>query len=198
MTGNTTTNGTSSPPSQEDRDELERRAAAIAKATSRLAEQADYLGRIEAVVGQNLPEFITRHPLGEVVDGFVALDDQLTAVQEAVSKLAERVRYGKEVSFPARLDDEEMKSFNAQSGNRVTRTARIYASIISDTTGEIVKRAYEWLRNNELGSLIKETVNSSSLSAAAKELMENGRELPDDLFKLHTKDSVSITRKKGK
>lgn len=50
----------------------------------------------------------------------------------------------------------------------------------------------------DFGSLIKETVNSSSLSSLAKELMESGKSLPDAPFNVHTKDGVSITKAKRK
>lgn len=49
----------------------------------------------------------------------------------------------------------------------------------------------------DYGSLIQPTVNSSSLSALAKELMESGKDMPDDLFNVHTKDGVSITKAAG-
>lgn len=183
----------------QDNDALSIRLAAVEKATGRLIEMAEYISRIDAVVSKTLPDFITAHPIGQVLDVFVQFEDAVGEVEKQYKAIAARVSYAREVSLPARLDADETSNFTSKdTGNRMTRTARVLASIISDPTGEILKRAYKWLRDNELGPLIKETVNSSSLSAAAKELMENGKELPDDLFKLHTKDGVSITRKKAK
>lgn len=183
----------------QNQDDLDIRAAAIVKATSRLTEQADYLSRIDGVVSTTLPEFIAKNSLGQCVDLFVDLEEAARAVEEQTKNLLSRLATAREVSFPARLDAEDTKTTtSAATGHRMTRNAKIFASIISDTTGETLKRAYDWLRNHNLGSLIKETVNSSSLSAAAKELMENGQELPDDLFKIHTKDNVSITKGKKK
>lgn len=198
MTKNTDEAGASSPSPQESKDAMNRRTATIAKATTRVSELTGYLGLIEKAVAGCLPEFIALHPMGQAIDDFAALEDHVDALDKAVKGLNARMAYAREVSFPARMDAEESKTFTAESGNRMTRTARIFASIVPDTSGEILKRAYEWLRANELGSLIKETVNSSSLSGAAKEIMENGRELPEDLFKIHTKDGVSITKKKAK
>jgi hypothetical protein len=93
--------------------------------------------------------------------------------------------------MPARLDAEECKTFNTDD-SRVTRTAKVYASIPGDKR----EAAYQWLRDNGYEGLIQETVNSSSLSGAAKEMMANGNELPEDLFSVHTKDGISITRKR--
>lgn len=198
MTKSTDAGAASSPSPQEIKDAIERRSATIAKATTRTLEIVGYLGLIEKAVASTLPEFVALHPMGQAIDDFAALEDQVEALDKATSALKARMAYAREVSFPARMDAEESKTFTAESGNRMTRTARVFASILTDATGAIQARAFEWLRANDLAPLIKETVNSSSLSGAAKEMLENGRELPEDLFKVHTKDGVSITRKKAK
>lgn len=182
-----------------DKDAMEKRTATLVKAASRLSEQAEYLGRIDNAIAGCLPEFIAVHPLGEALDRFIELEAQVDAVDAAFKKIKERISFAREVSFPARMDAEESKTATSKdSGNRITRTARLFASILPSQDGSTIARAYEWLRNNNLGSLIKETVNSSSLNAAAKELMENGHELPDDIFRVHMKDGVSITKGKKK
>lgn len=188
----------SSPSPQEVKDAIARRTATVAKATTRVEEITGYLGLIDKAVAGTLPEFVALHPMGQAIDDFAKLEDACDALEKAVKLVASRISYAREVSFPARMDAEESKTFTAESGNRMTRTIRLFASIVSDTTGETLKKAYAYLRENELGSLIKETVNSSSLSGAVKEAMENGREFPEELFKVHMKDGVSITRKKAK
>lgn len=179
-------------------DMMDKRRATLDKATSRLSEQVDYLGRIDAAVAVVLFEFIAKHPLGEVLEKFVALEDQINALEKAFKLIKEKISMVREVSFPERLEAEDMRTFTGDNGDRVSKSARVFASIVSDPTGDTQQKAYQWLRDNELGALIKETVNSSSLSGAAKELMESGREMPEDLFKVHMKDGVSITRSKKK
>ena len=181
--------------SAQEQDELANRAAAVAKATERLIQQADYMSKIAAVVEKTLPEFIAKNPLGQSVDLFVSLEDAMYAVDEQLKAVRASISNAREVSFPARLDAEDCKTTTSKdTGHRMTRTARIFASIVSSKT----EAAYQWLRENNLGALIKPTVNSSSLSAAAKEALENGTEFPDDIFTIHTKDSVSITKGKKK
>lgn len=193
MTANTTDTASSSPSPQEVKDEMERRAATMAKAIARIKDWVEYMGVVDRAVAGVLPEFIAQHPLGEAVDTFCDLEDQIDALDKEFKSLKARIAFAREVSFPTRLDAEDTRTFTSKdSGHRVTRTARIFASIVSAK----VEQAYAWLRANDLGPLIKETVNSSSLSAAAKELMENGRELPEDIFTVHTKDGISITKSK--
>lgn len=222
MTKSTDEQGASSPSPQEIKDAMDRRTATIAKATTRTHEIVGYLGLIEKAVAGCLPEFVALHPMGQAIDDFAKLEDEVEALEKATAALKGRIAYAREVSFPARMDAEESKTFTAESGNRMTRTARVFASMINDAgvipDGGVIDGlnshpelnglvaadlvgcpiGFAWLRVNGLGSLIKPTVNSSSLSGAVKEAMENGREFPEDLFRIHTKDGVSITRKKAK
>lgn len=174
-----------------DADKAAIRASTMGKVNDRLSEVTMRLVQIDKVVGQTLPEAIGANPLGQAVDLMASFDAQIRDLDAAFSEIKQRLAYAKEVSMPKRMDDEECKTFNTEDF-RVTRTAKLFASIPSDNQ----EAAYQWLRDNGYEALIKETVNASSLSGAAKEMMENGNELPEDLFKCHVKDSVSITKKK--
>lgn len=185
-----------------DEDKRAMRVSMMGKVSSRLHEVAERMALISrAVIGTDadgnklpaggLPELIADNPLGEAVDVIAAFDTAVSAVEKMMSEVKGRLAYAKEVSMPARMDDEQCKTFNTDD-YRVTRTARMFASI----PGDKQEAAYAWLRDNGYEALIKETVNSSALSGAAKELMERGEELPEDLFSTHSKDNISITRKK--
>jgi hypothetical protein len=77
--------------------------------------------------------------------------------------------------------------------HRITVAVLVRASIAADQK----EGAYKWLRDQGFGTLITETVNASSLAALAKTLMQDeGRELPDNLFKTYTVPSVSMTKVK--
>lgn len=177
------------------------RVATMDKVNLRIKEVTERLQLISrAVIGQDangnklpaggLPELIAANSLGQAVDALAAFDGKIRDLEEAVSEIKQRLAYAKEVSMPARMDDEECKTFNTEDF-RVTRTARFFASIAGDQDA-----AYAWLRENGYDALIKETVNSSALSGAAKEMLEQGLELPDDLFKTTSKDGISITKKR--
>lgn len=195
MTSNTENAEVSSTAPAQNGDSDEAKAARvdlIKKAIARLDEVAARVAMINRAMTGAIPELIKRHSLGEIMDTFLLFEDAVGRVSEAAVATAKIVSYAREVSLPERLDGDEIKTFTADSGDRMSRTSRIFASIVTGKSED----AYAWLRANEYGALIKETVNSSSLSAAAKELIENGKELPEDLFNSHYKDGVSITRKK--
>lgn len=58
-------------------------------------------------------------------------------------------------------------------------------------------RGHEWLKDNGHGDIIQPTVNSSTLSAFAKNMIEvEGKDLPDDIFKTSSSPYTSITKAK--
>lgn len=175
--------GASSATLSNQQEVVDKAVLATDKTTSMLTNMAVSLGAA-------LPAFIADQPLGVAVDGLSTLDKSVASLEKALADVKSKLAFAKEVSMPNRMDAEAVKTFNTENF-RVTRTARVFASI----TSEQIEQAYDWLRENGYGALIKETVNSSSLSAAAKEMMQEGEELPEELFKVHMKDGISITKK---
>jgi hypothetical protein len=55
---------------------------------------------------------------------------------------------------------------------------------------------FDWLRANEHGGVIQETVNAQTLGALAKELNEEGKELPTPTFTTNIMTYTSITKAK--
>jgi hypothetical protein len=53
---------------------------------------------------------------------------------------------------------------------------------------------FEWLRENDLGSLIQETVNARTLSSAVKGLLEDGETIPEEM-NVTIKKSVGMRKK---
>lgn len=56
------------------------------------------------------------------------------------------------------------------------------------------KRAQDWLIEQGYDYLVKPTVNSRSLSTAYQELVEQGVEVPTELFNINPKKTAGITR----
>lgn len=92
--------------------------------------------------------------------------------------------------IPRAFEDEKIKSFTTMNGYRVTVSTSLYASIKADQKLD----AYQWLRKNQLGALIIETVNTSTLSATARIMLSEGKELPEDMFSSYTQNTTSLTK----
>lgn len=176
-----------------ERDENQYRLDTMLKVAPKLIQIAEHVAMVERAMGGMLPEVVSRAPLGTTVDLVSGIVKAYEAALETLEGIGKRLSYVKEVSLPDRFDADKVKTFNTEEF-RVTKTVRLMASIIPEQKDT----AFQWLRDNDYDALIKETVNASSLSAAAKELMEAGKELPEDYFRCHSKNGVSITKLKAK
>lgn len=97
------------------------------------------------------------------------------------------------VEVPRLFEQEGVSSIPLAEGFRVGISARFMASIRPDKRDE----AYGWLRSNGLEDVIQPTVNASTLSAALKrEMEENNKEAPEDLFNIAMMPTTSVTSTK--
>lgn len=77
--------------------------------------------------------------------------------------------------------------------HRITVSVLVRASIAPDQK----EAAHVWLREHGYDGFITQTVNASSLAALAKTLMQDeGKELPENIFKTYTVLSTSMTKVK--
>lgn len=152
----------------------------------------------------NLDE-LTAAQIAHLYSHVKAQFDAMDAERDELSKFVELI---KNIKLPEAFDREQIKTFTLQDGTRITKSDRTFASIIGPQ-----EEAYAWLREQGLDDIIKETVNASTLSSVAKEILSNAKtmpngmvvpidpdspiDMPDDLFKIEIRPSTSITRPKG-
>lgn len=176
---------------QEEKVNVEEKLALANRQLDALLMGATELEKISVALGQCLVDVCNHAPMGAAVDISAALSKAYEEVDAMLTMVGKRLSYVKEVTLPERFDEEQVTTFNTERF-RVTATQRIFASII----GSEKEAAHKWLEDNGYGDLIKPTVNASSLSSVAKEIISDGKELPDDLFSHHFKRGVSITVKR--
>lgn len=112
------------------------------------------------------------------------LDDELRAIK---SKCGEILKQLKEIDIPGKFEELGISTITV-NGYRYTKSETIRASM-KDKGG-----AKDWLRNNDLEDIITETVSASTLSATARTLLEEGRELPEDVFNVYVLNNTSVTK----
>ena len=83
-----------------------------------------------------------------------------------------------------------IKTTTIEGVGRVSLGTRWSASMPDKQVG------FEWLRANEHGGVIQETVNAQTLGALAKELNNEGTELPAPIFTTNILTYTSITKVK--
>lgn len=84
------------------------------------------------------------------------------------------------------------QSVTLKNGKRVTVQYKVMCSMPDKDAGK------QWLIDNGLGDLVQDTVNAGTLTAVAKARLEENEPLPEELFKMSTKASTSITAPRAK
>ncbi len=124
----------------------------------------------------------------DLARNFIALRsvvDRLDEIVDPVSKLYEHMKIQ---SLPEVFDRHGVPSVSLDEGFRVTVSHTVRASIRKDQKDE----AYKWLKDNGLGDIVTETVNSSTLSAVARTMAEDNKELDERLFNVAVIPNTSI------
>jgi len=132
---------------------------------------------------------------GDIVDmarAFVVAHRLQSFIDEAAKAYNKLFELYKTKYMPEALEAAGVTHVPLSEGFRIGMSARTWASVNKDQRDA----AYEWLRNNGLGDLIQPTINASTLSAAAKAMLEENRELPEDLFKVAVVPTTSVTATK--
>jgi hypothetical protein len=144
-------------------------------------------------LGSELETSLKDYDTADVVEAtraFVHLrrvKDEIDELNKRFNKVYEEWKTKK---IPQKFDEAGVPTVNLEEGYRVTISQLVRASVKPDQK----LAAYDWLRNNGLGDIVTETINSSTLSAVAKSMAEENRELSADLFNVVVIPSTSVTR----
>jgi hypothetical protein len=117
------------------------------------------------------------------------MKDYKEAVEADLKLLTAAIDKAKQETLPTMFKENGIGSI-AVDGYRYVISENVRASIPPDHKEE----AYEWLMENGLGALIIQTVNSSTLAAQAKKMLEEGQELNPDLFNVYILPNTSVTK----
>ena len=121
------------------------------------------------------------------------LRDKYDAVLKPLGDTFEDVKVTR---LPAKLEEAGINppTLNIDGSYRVSVSHTLRASIREG----MKDYAYDWLRKHKLGDLITSTVNASTLSGAARTMLEENRELEPAFFNVVNMPNTSVTTIKGK
>lgn len=126
-------------------------------------------------------------PLHELIARFAVVRDlqaRVKAISTGMNSLAETLSYD---LIPASMQRAGFSTVHHEVG-RVSLRTRTSATMLDR------EQAFAWLREHGMADIIIETVSAQTLAATARELIEAGDELPDNIFRTHVKTYTSITR----
>lgn len=111
----------------------------------------------------------------ELANELARLKDQKDDLDNQVKTLNLRIEAITKQELPEAMDADGVSNIKLDGVGRISLRGEVYASIKKEDQ----PAAYEWLRHTGRGSLITETVNASSLKAAAKSWLKAGDVVPD-------------------
>lgn len=131
--------------------------------------------------------------LPEALRLWYEISQQYEELDKARKELYAQIEQMSRATLPEMLDESDVKTITLEldGGRKVrfTKNARVSCSMVDKEGG------MNWLRESGNEALIQETVNSSTLSAFAKQYIEDeGRDLPPEMFKMSTLNYISATK----
>lgn len=118
------------------------------------------------------------------------LKTQKDRIEEDLSAINKRIEILARQEIPEAMDEAGVQNVKFEGIGKIYLKGDVFASIPAESRDA----AYEWLELTGRGSLIKPTVNSSSLKAAVKEWISQGDEIPEDLIKVTPYTQAVLTR----
>lgn len=111
------------------------------------------------------------------------------AAEETAKEIGKEYDFLRMIKIPAKFDEEDINLLKVEGVGRCNLTGDLQAAIPADKK----EQAYDWLRDNGREDIIQETVNSSTLKAMIKGMMQKGEDIPD-CFRVHVFSRASITK----
>lgn len=127
--------------------------------------------------------------LAELASAMHAIQHQAALADLRLKELAAEYDWLRISYLPSQMEAENMEVFKVTGIGRVQLTGDIHCNVESGKGPELI----EWLREHGLSDIIKDNVNSSTLKATIKELIQQGKAVPP-MVKIHAFTRASITK----
>lgn len=119
---------------------------------------------------------------------FRSATEQLSEIRKALDEI--EVQLGRQY-IPDVMRAANIKTITIEGVGRASLSQRWSCSIVAEPK----KIGHDWLREQGHGALVQETVNSSTLASFAKSLsVDEGKELPEEIFKTSIMTTTSLTK----
>ena len=103
---------------------------------------------------KSVTQIDTAKTLSDKVIELKNLEDEITNAEESISKLKEKARILSQVEIPLMMHEMHITKLKLKDGESVEVKPFYSASIVP----EVQEQAFEWLRNNGLGDIIKNDI----------------------------------------
>ena len=125
-------------------------------------------------------------------DTLADLRDQKKEIEEALKEINKLIAQTEE-QLVEQMVAEEMQNFT-RNGRQFILTSRTYAN----AKAGMMPAVCDWMKDNALGDMVKESIHPQTLQAWVKEQLEEAGALPEELEPLvnvYEKSGISIRKK---
>lgn len=98
----------------------------------------------------------------------------------------------KDRRLPEAFEKAQIPHINLDEGFRVGVSHSVRASVRANMKEEAIK----WLNEHQLGDIVSSTINASTLSAVARTMAEDNRQLDESIFHVYIQPTTSVTKTK--
>jgi hypothetical protein len=155
-----------------------------------LAGLCKLLAEITGSIRVQTAEAVATNDHIEVIKHYDSLRKVTALIKESREALEQIEMKLSREQVPDVMRAHNIKNITIEGVGRVTLGTRWSASMPDKQAG------FDWLRANEHGGVIQETVNAQTLGALAKEMNGDGLELPAPTFVTNIMTYTSITKVK--
>jgi len=156
----------------------------------RLSDVCVTLSKLSGTIRDETDEAVASNDHIQVIKHYDQLRQATALIKESREALEQIEMKLSREQVPEALRAQHIRTITVEGVGRVSLGTRWSASMPDKEAG------FEWLRSNGHGGVIFETVNAQTLGALAKELSNEGTELPAPTFTTNIMTYTSITRVK--
>lgn len=136
--------------------------------------------KMAEVISDHIEVIEKEGDIAPVLKAYHSLKGKHAALEEARKAVGKRLLYLEKSLIPRMLEASGMDKVRVPELKRSFYKVDKYSTKVHDKDG-----LWEWLRENQAGDLITETVNAGTLTSFLKEkLLEEGIEIPSELAEL--------------
>ena len=156
----------------------------------RLSDVCVTLSKLSGTIRDETDEAVASNDHIRIIKHYDYLRQATALIKESREALEQIEMKLSREQVPEALRAQHIRTITVEGVGRVSLGTRWSASMPDKEAG------FEWLRGNGHGGVIFETVNAQTLGALAKELSNEGTELPAPTFTTNIMTYTSITRVK--
>lgn len=135
-------------------------------------------------------EEYSKASIAELASILAGLKDSLDKIGSLKTEIQKELDKVSMAVLPDRMEDEDIQTMKIKGVGRLQLSSDIRCAVPASNREDVKK----WLMDNGHGSMVAETINSSTLKAFVKERIKENAEYPEDLLKITPFSKANVVK----